>query len=96
MGQAEQTSESGGVLSSPVILIRKDLSSGNDAKAFSWSILIFVAPTVMAIAIASFNSSSVIASSLATARQYRVQASQPAASEAPNAIKCFVFLSRDP
>ena len=69
MGQAEQTSESGGVLSSPVIFIRGDPSFGSDAKAFSWSILIFVAPTVMAIAIASLNSSSVIAKSLATARQ---------------------------
>jgi hypothetical protein len=70
VGQAEHTADSGSVSSPPVPLLREDLSFVIDAKAFSCSILIFVAPTVMAIAIASFNSSSVTFSSLATARQY--------------------------
>ena len=53
--------------------------------------LYFVAPTVMAMAMVSRNSSSVAPNSLATARQYCVQGSQPAPKEAPRAIKCFIL-----
>jgi hypothetical protein len=57
---------------------------------------IFVAPTVMAMAMVSRNSSSVAPSCPATARQYRVHGSHPAANEAPKAIRCFVLRSRAP
>ena len=43
----------------------------------------------MARAMVSFNSSPETPSSLATARQYFVHGSHPAANEAPNAIRCF-------
>lgn len=70
VGQAVQVSMSGGVFCPPGLWVREETSFLTDARAFSWSILIWVAPTVMAMAITSFNSSSVAFNSLATARQY--------------------------
>ena len=56
--------------------------------------LILVAPTVIAIATVSFNSSFGMFNSFATAKQYEVQGSQPAAKEAASAIRCFVLRSK--
>jgi len=55
-----------------------------------------VAPTLIAMAIVSFNSSSVAPNSLATARLYFVHGSHPAVKEAPRAIRCFVLRSNGP
>ena len=65
-------------------------------RAFSWIIWILVAPTVMAICMVSFSSSSVASCFLATARQYCVQGSHPAAREAARAIRCLVLTSMAP
>ena len=71
-------------------------SLSKEASVLSCKIRTFVAPTVIATAIVSFNSSAVAPSSLATARQYFVQPSHPAPREAPKAIKCFVLRSKAP
>jgi hypothetical protein len=63
---------------------------------FSCNALIFDAPTVIAIAIASLSCSSVNPDFLATARQYSVHGSHPDPREAPSEIIILVLESKAP
>src|SRR5208283_3286870 len=95
VAQVPQACSSGGVTAGEASS-SADFLSPAEAKQFCCKIWIFVAPTVMAIAIVSSSSSSVAPSCLATARQYRVQGSHPADNEAPKAMRCFVLRSSAP